>query len=111
MATHDIGDAVRLWVAFRDEANAQTAPDTVELYVRAPDGEVTLVANAAADGADETLAEAALGETLSGVTGVYKAVVVPDEAGTWRYRWEATGSVTERQAGWFDVRLDRVGSV
>jgi hypothetical protein len=104
---HDIGDAVRLWVVWRNEAGVQTAATTT-LHVRKPDGTVTLVANSSAAVEDETLAEAATGQTLSGVTGVYKAQVTADQAGRHDYRWTATGAVTEVSEGWFDVRVRRV---
>ena len=104
----DVGDVLTLWAAFRDQTGAQAAPTAVVLTVRKPDGTSSVVANSAASAPDETLAETATGQMLSGVTGVYKATLTIDQAGTWRYRWAGTGAVAEMEQGVFMVRRDRV---
>lgn len=108
MATHDIGDVVTLWAIFRNSAGAQTAT-TATLMVRTPDGEETEATVAPAQASDEAAAEAATGETLSGVTGVYKATIDIDQSGRWEYRWEGSGAVTEATEGQFRVRRQHVG--
>jgi len=109
MATHDIGDTVRLWAAFFDEAGDQTAPGLVTLIVRSPDGTDTTVANEAAVEADLDIASAAVGTTLATETGVYKASVQVDQAGFWYYEWTGVGTVDEVQPGGWEVPRRRVG--
>lgn len=111
MATvdHDIGDAVRLWAAFFDEAGAQAAPDTVTLIVRDPSDNDATVANVPAVTGDLTIASTAVGATLATTTGVYKASVTADEAGVWCYEWTGVGTVDETQTGFFEVRRRKVG--
>ena len=108
MNVHDIGDVVSLWSVFRNELGVQTAPTAVTLTVRRPTGAVALVTNRAAEAGEETLAEAATGQTLSGVTGVYRGDVDIDVAGLWWYRWQGTGTVVEAEEGSFGVRRRRV---
>jgi hypothetical protein len=109
LAAHDVGDVIRLWAVFRDAAGAQVAPTTVELTVRTPAGAVSTATVTPAEVADETLAEAATGETLSGVTGVYRSDVAITQSGRWWYRWAGSGSLVEAEEGRFDVRQRRVG--
>ena len=108
--TYDIGDAVVLYAVFRDEAGDQADPTAVTLLVRDPSGNTAEESNAAAQAGDETAAETATGQTLSGVTGVYKATVTVDEAGWWHYKWVGSGNVAEMEASWIEVRRDRVGA-
>ena len=104
MATHDIGDVVRLWSAFFDEAGAQAAPGAVTLIVRTPAGADSTVANSGASAGDLTIASTAVGTTLATTTGVYKATVSATEAGVWWFEWTGVGTVDEVQSGWFEVR-------
>jgi uncharacterized protein YfaS (alpha-2-macroglobulin family) len=90
MATHDIGDAVRVTCTFRNEAGALANPTAVTLQVRAPSGTVTTVSNSSTG------------------TGVYSGVVSPDAEGVWRYRFTGTGAVAQAQEGMFTVRRRRV---
>lgn len=108
--SHDVGDAVRLWAVFRDEAGAQADPGLVTLAVRHPDYTVEDIPTEPAEAGDETLAEEAMGETLTGVTGVYKAVVEPDAGGVWWYRWAGEGAVMEAEESWFAVNFRRVSA-
>lgn len=111
MAIHDIGDVVTLWAVFRDEDGAQTDPTTVTLSVRDPQGNVTDAGADAAEAGDEEAAEAATGETLTGVTGVYRADLPVTLGGRWRYRWDATGDIAESETGSFYARRDLVGEI
>lgn len=111
MAVHDIGDLVTLWAVFRNEAGTQTAPTTVTLTIRKPDGTVEEATVVAVEAGEETQAEAATGETLSGVTGVYKAEIGVTQSGTWRGRWDGDGAVQEVGEVRFYVRPDMVGEV
>jgi len=109
MAQHDIGEAVRIWVAFRDIDGDQADPTAVTFIVHHPDGEDETVANSQASAGDVTAAATALGQTLVDETGVYKTDVTPDEAGFWHFEWTGTGNVVEVEPGWFEVRRRRVG--
>lgn len=108
---HDVGDVARLWSVWRNAAGDQTAPTTLALRIRHPDGTVESVAPTPAEAGDETAAEAALDQTLSGVTGVYRVDVAFDASGLWLYTWDATGTVAEAETGAVIVRRDRVGAV
>lgn len=111
MSVHDVGDVVTLWAVFRDEAGVQADPSTVTLTVREPQGDVVDVPAVAAEAEDEEAAEAATGQTLTDVTGVYRAELEITQGGRYRYKWEGTGTVDEVEASSFYVRRDLVGSV
>jgi hypothetical protein len=111
MSVHDIGDEITLWAVFRDEEGAQAAPTTVTLAVRDPDGDYEVITHEAAAAEDEEAAEAATGETLTGVTGVYKATLAIDQAGIWVYRWVGEGTVAEVEPSVFYVRPDPIGVI
>jgi hypothetical protein len=108
LAAHDVGDLVRVWAVFRDMSGAQAAPDTVTLVARAPDGTEATVANTPAAAEDEAAAEAATGEALSGVTGVYRGDIAVDQAGAWWYRWQGIGTVSKAGESSFRVKPRRV---
>ena len=89
MDRYDIGDLVRLAASYTDGDAQPADPDTVALVVLAPDDTETTV--------DVTRDEA----------GEYHADIEPDQAGTWRYRWQATGAPQGGQGadpGQFHVR-------
>lgn len=109
--SHDIGDLVRLWAIFYNEAGTATDPTAVTCTLAHPDGTVEALTPEAASAGDLTIASAALGVTVEATTGLYKTSFTPDEAGVWRYRWNATGTVEEAQHGWIDVAVDQVGEV
>ena len=103
--TYDQGDVITLWAVFRDEAGVQTAPTTATFMVLRPGATASQsYPDVPAVAADETRAEVATGETLSGVTGVRKVDLELDTSGLWRYEWLSTGSVAQRQPGWLEVR-------
>ena len=105
----DVGDSHRIWYVYRDETGAQAEPLSVALTVRSPDGTATLEPDVdPADSADVELAAAALGETLSSETGLFRATLIPSTSGVWWYRWHAEGSISDQREGWLDVRRRRV---
>lgn len=92
MNIYDIGDQVRLSVAFSDDEGAAVDPTVVTLTYAGPGGsEIELTY----DG------ENAL--TRDG-PGSYYVDIVPQTAGTWRYRWAGSGAVTAATEGQFEVR-------
>jgi hypothetical protein len=108
--TFDIGDVVTIWGVFRDAAGTQAATTASLAFLRpgATSSEGAYVT--AAQAADETIAETDMGITLSGVTGLYRADIIIDTAGTWWYRWQGVGAVAQRETGWFQVRRERVSA-
>lgn len=111
MATHDVGDLVALWIAFRDADGVQADPTTVALTLRLPDGTVEEVEPVPATEDDLTAASAAVGVTLTEVTGVYGASFEVDQMGPHWYRWEGTGIVQEVEEAMFNVRVRNVPEV
>lgn len=83
-ATYDIGDSVKLTFTVRDEAGA-LIDATTAIKVTKPDG--TFVTP------DPTITHAG--------TGTYTAIIAIDTAGTWLYRWTATGAATTAEDGQF----------
>lgn len=90
MATHDIGDVVKLTGTFKNASGTLTDPDTVTLTVLEPDGTTSTPT------------------ASSSSTGIWTANVTIDQSGTWRYRFEGTGAVVTAEEGAFDVRPRRV---
>ena len=85
--TCDIGDAPTLsWALFSDADKTTPIDATVVLTVKAPDG-TTTTPSVSHDG-----------------TGEYSASVEMTTAGTWRYRWSATGAVKAADEGRIIVR-------
>jgi hypothetical protein len=82
-ATYDIGDGVALTFTVT-VADVLTAA-TVALVVTDPDGSTSNPSVATPS------------------TGVYTAAVAPALAGTWLYKWTATGAATTSEDGWFIV--------
>lgn len=85
--TCDIGDAPTLsWALFSDADKTTPVDATVVLTVKAPDG-TSSTPSVNHDG-----------------TGEYSATVEMTAAGTWRYRWSATGAVKAADEGRIIVR-------
>lgn len=85
----DIGDVVTLPATFRRKATrALIDPDTVVCTVQAPDGTQTAPS------------------VVHDSTGVYHAVITPDQAGIWRVRWVGTGDAAAAEPWHFLVRED-----
>lgn len=87
----DIGDGVILQATFTNPDEVVTDPTVVKLRVKSPSDVLTVY----------TYAEAELTKVS---TGIYTKTVVPDEEGTWMYRWEGTGAVTAVGESEFQVR-------
>jgi hypothetical protein len=92
MNTYDIGDQVRLSVAFTDEDGHAADPTVITVKYADPTGAITTLVydTDAAVGREET--------------GAYYADLVPDRAGIWRYRWTGSGAITSAAEGSFTVR-------
>lgn len=72
----EVGSPVTLRAAVRDAAGALTAA-TVTIVITKPDG---------------TTLTPAVDPTTTATVGRYEAVVTPDQAGTWLYRWVVAGA-------------------
>lgn len=77
---YDVGDLVRCTGTFTDADGTATDPDTVVFKVKDPSANTTSYTY-------DTDAE-----VIKSATGVYYVDVDLDEAGTWWYRFEATGA-------------------
>lgn len=86
---YDPGTEIRLSVRFERDG-AETDPTSVSLKVRAPDGTVTTYSYPA--------------QVQRSATGRYYLDVTPSAAGTWHYKWTATGAVAVQAEGSFRVR-------
>jgi len=87
-ATYDVGDSIKLTFTVRDEAGALINATTA-IVVTKPDSTTVTPA-----------------PTITNVsTGIYTAIVAPDQVGTWLYRWAATGAATTAEDGQFYVQL------
>lgn len=85
--TCDIGDAPTIsWALYSDAAKTTPIDATVTLTVKAPSG-TTSTPSVSHDG-----------------TGEYSATVEMTAAGTWLYRWLATGTVKAADEGRIIVR-------
>lgn len=78
MNSYDIGDLVQLNVLVTGSEGTPVDPETVELVVRDPTGEVTTY-------------DYALGTVVRTDVGSYLVQLTPDQPGTWVYRWVTTG--------------------
>jgi uncharacterized protein YfaS (alpha-2-macroglobulin family) len=90
MAEYDIGDALTVYVDFKDADDAAADPTAVTLTVKKPSG-----ANSSPSVTHPS-------------TGRYEGVVEIDMAGTWFYRWAGTGALQAAEEGEFYVRPRRV---
>lgn len=82
--SYDVGDISTLRYTLRDETGALADADVTATVLHA-------------DGSETTPVVARVS------TGVYQATVAIDAAGTWRYRFAATGAIEEAQSGVFVV--------
>lgn len=92
MNTYDIGDQVRLSVAFTDSDGVAVDPTVITLKYSNPGGTVT------------TLVYETDAAVTRDATGEFYADIVPTTAGIWRYRWYSSGTVTAAAEGSFSVR-------
>ena len=87
MSDYDIGDLVRLFTTFKDEAGDVADPDVVELTVLEPDGTVTPVSL----------------EAHTPDTGYYAGLFEPMQYGLHWVRWQGSGAVTAAEEYTFSV--------
>lgn len=80
MQNYYVGSQVRLDARFTNEAGALTNPTTIEFVYRSPSGAVTTLVYPAT--------------IFSTGVGLYHTYILLTEAGTYRFRWETTGSPT-----------------
>lgn len=90
--SYDVGDRVRVSLAFTDDAGDAADPTTVRGRFRDPSGVVTTYVH----GADSELVKDSVGN--------YHFDIDPDEDGEWRYRGEGEGAVRAAAEGRFSVR-------
>lgn len=93
-ATYDLGDSIRLTFTVRDITGVLVDATTVGLTVTRPDATTFTP----------------LTPTHPGV-GTYQATLSPDAAGTWLYRWIATGTAVTTEDGQFYVAANAGGNV
>lgn len=91
--TYDINDRVRLSVTFT-VSSTPTDPTTVTLKVEDPSG-------------NEATYTYALAQVTRDDTGDYHYDLTLDEAGSWAYRWEGTGTVTAAYEATMFVKASR----
>lgn len=90
--SYDLGDQVRLTASFTNSDGTAIDPTVITVKYAAPDGSVTDLTY------DIDL------NVIREADGAYYVDFVPPAAGTWRYRWEASGAVTAAAEGAFQVR-------
>lgn len=89
---YDVGDEVTLTALFTDLDGVAADPSAVTCAVQHEDDEPVALTPA------------------STVVGTWTATVLPDQSGTWRYRWAGTGTVTAAEEGAFYVRRRQVAT-
>ena len=94
--------ARNLYAVVRDESGDQVEPADMVLTIEDPSGLVSEPEVLEVDQAGLAEAAEALGETLTGVTGVYKATVTPHLPGTWKVHWQSS-TPTIAIDSWFQV--------
>lgn len=76
---YDVGDRARVWGVFQSLAGVDTDPTTIVCKYQDPSGNETSVTYPTS--------------IVKSSTGRYYLDIDVDEAGTWYYRWNATGAV------------------
>ncbi len=107
MADYPISSALTLYAVIRDEAGSQVTPSSVAVRVREPDGTIVDLEPVEVEAEDLDKAAAAIGETLTGVSGVYQVQMLPDVAGTWDVHWQSE-SPTRAIYSYFQVPWPKV---
>lgn len=87
---YDVGDRIRVWGEFTDLAGTATDPTTIVCKHQDPSGNETTVTYPTS--------------IVKASTGRYYLDIDIDEAGTWYYRWNATGAVVAAGETSFVVR-------
>jgi hypothetical protein len=90
--TYDEGQLVRISGTFKDFAGALHDPTTVKVRWQKPDGTITI----------KTYVTDA--EVVRDSIGAYRADIDANTQGTWKYRWEATGTGQAAKEEEFFVR-------
>jgi hypothetical protein len=96
MPQFDIGDGVRFKTDIRDLTGALADPTTLICRIADPSGNVTVYTF----GVDA--------ELVKDATGQYYVDQVIDEAGLWRYRFEASGNLNSHEEKFIEIREQRV---
>lgn len=92
MASYLIGNAVRSTIKFKSVASGSYVdPTTVTAKVKNPGGTIS------------TYIYGVNPELQKSSVGVYFLIIDCDQAGAWKYRWEATGDNQAAADGSFDV--------
>lgn len=91
MNIYDTGDQVRIEVRFTDDDGQPADPTVVKLFYAGPGTETELTY----DGVSTIVREG---------VGSYYVDIVPQMPGTWRYRWQGSGTVTAAGEERFEVR-------
>ncbi len=92
MNTHDIGDVVRISVAFTNQAGTPVDPGTVTVKVKTPIGLATTYVFGVDSG------------VIKDSTGNYHFDVEPAIQGVWAYRWEGAVSNKGAEENTFQIR-------
>ncbi len=95
---YDIGDLVKVAGAFTDVDDQDVDPTTVTFKFTDPSGNTTTYIYETDD------------ELVQDSKGHYHANVSIDEAGTWFYRWESTGTGQAAEEGHFVVRRSNIAT-
>jgi hypothetical protein len=93
--TYDVVDLVRASATFADADGNAIDPGTVTLKVKAPAGTVTTLVY---------VTDVAL---VRDSQGAYHADINVTAAGSWWFRWEASGTGQSAGESWFNVRTSR----
>jgi hypothetical protein len=95
MNAYDAGDIVRVTASFTNSAGAAVDPSSLQLQYQPP----TNVTTALAYGD---------GNVIKSSSGLYYADLAVNSSGTWKYRWNGTGSNAAAAEGMFQVRYREV---
>lgn len=93
--SHNLGELLRLSVAFTNLAGTLTDPNTVTLTTRSPAGVITVYLDAINDAT---------------AVGAFYKDVTPLEAGVWSYQWAGSGNLSAIEEATFTVAASTVGA-
>ena len=97
LQTYDVGDTVQIDADFTDTGGSPAAPTSMRFVVRDPAGSESTYASASTSVTNDS-------------TGSYYTRFVVDQAGTWRWRSDSTGSVVTASESAFVVRKQYVST-
>lgn len=78
MNTYQIDTEIGLTGMFADQNGVATDPDVVELYVKTPDGVVTVYSGS---------------QLIRTGPGVYTKTLLTNQSGRWVYKWQGQGAL------------------